>query len=268
MIIIGERVNATRRSIKEAIREHDENRIIEEIQKQDKAGSHYIDLNAGTGSGDPKQETADLNWLIDIALRTTEKKLSLDSSDPNVLQETMRYLDNRRPSLLNSVNGEVDRLMPLLELVGEYGCSVIALAMDDSGIPPQPADRLAVCERILTAANKAGVKEEQIFFDPLVLPMCSDVAQPQITYETLREIKKQFPKAKTTLGLSNVSHGLPQRRTVNQAFLLGALSNGLDSAICDPTIKEIRWGMTMGTLLAGKDRHCRGYSRRIRKGEI
>jgi 5-methyltetrahydrofolate--homocysteine methyltransferase len=120
----------------------------------------------------------------------------------------------------------------------------------------------------VAAASEAGVEEADLFFDPLVLPMCSDVQQPQITFETLRQIKTRFPKAKTTLGLSNVSHGLPQRRTVNQAFLLAALSNGLDSAICDPTNERIRWAITLGQMLAGKDRHCRSYSRRVRKGEI
>lgn len=268
MIIIGERINATRRTINEAIRNHDDRSIAHEIRIQDQAGAHYIDLNAGTGSGDPEQESADLNWLIDIALATTEKRLSLDSSDPSVLQRSMAYLDGRRPAMVNSVNGESDRLVPLLELAAASGSPVIALAMDDTGVPPEPAQRLEVCEKILSTASKLGVGEETIYFDPLLLPMSSDVTQPQITFTTLREIKTRFPKVKTTLGLSNVSHGLPQRRTVNHAFLLGALVNGLDSAICDPTIEGFLWAATMGELLAGRDRHCRTYARRIRKGEI
>jgi 5-methyltetrahydrofolate--homocysteine methyltransferase len=140
--------------------------------------------------------------------------------------------------------------------------------MDDTGIPPDAPARLAVCERIATAAAAAGVSEERIFFDPLVLPMCSDIGQAQITFATLRELKARFPAAKTTMGLSNVSHGLPKRLIVNQAFLLAALANGLDSAICDPTKERIQWAITLGELVAGKDRHCRRYARRVRKGEI
>ncbi len=268
MIIIGERVNATRKSIRAAIQAHDEEGIAEEIRKQDAAGATYIDLNAGTGSGDPEQEAADLNWLIDIALKTTEKDFSLDSSDPIVLERAADHLDGRRLALLNSVNGESDRLVPLLELAARRECPVIALAMDDTGIPPAMEQRLAVCEKIAETGAKLGVAEKRIFFDPLVLPMCSDIAQAQVTFATLRAIKERFPEAKTTLGLSNVSHGLPERAKVNHAFLLAALVHGLDSAICDPTREGMLWAMTLGELLAGKDRHCRRYARRVRKGEI
>lgn len=268
MIIIGERINATRKSIREAIGAHDRERIATEIRNQDEAGSHYIDLNAGTGSGDPEQEAADLNWLIDIALETTEKKVSLDSSDPAVLRRAVEHLDGRRPVLLNSVNGESDRLVPLMEVAAARDCSLIALSMDDTGIPPESAQRIAVCDRIAETASKIGVSEGNLFFDPLVLPMCSDITQAQITFATLREIKTRFPEAKTTLGLSNVSHGLPERARINHAFLLAALVNGLDSAICDPTREGMLEAMTLGELLAGKDRHCRRYARRVRKGEI
>lgn len=268
MIIIGERVNATRRSIREAIGAKDAELVATEIRNQDQAGAQYIDLNAGTGTGDREQETADLNWLIDIALQTTEKDLSLDSSYPAVLESGFQHLASRRPAVLNSVNGESDRLIPLLELAAARECPVIALAMDDKGIPETAEQRLAVCETIMSAANKLGIPEERLLFDPLVLPLCSDISQAQITFATLREIKARFPAAKTTLGLSNVSHGLPQRGMINQAFLLSALVSGLDSAICDPTNPRMQWAITLGELLAGKDKHCRRYARRVRKGEI
>lgn len=268
MIVIGERINATRKSIREAINAHDEERIATEIRNQDEAGAHYIDLNAGTGSGDPEQEAADLNWLIDIALRTTEKKLALDSSDPVVLRRAVEHVAGRRSVMLNSVNGESDRLVPLLEVAAPQDCTIIALAMDDTGIPPETGQRIAVCDAIAAAAAKLGVAEDRLFFDPLVLPMCSDITQAQVTFATLRELKVRFPTAMTTLGLSNVSHGLPERAKINHAFLMAALVNGLDSAICDPTRPGVLYSITLGELLAGKDRHCRRYARRVRKGEI
>ena len=188
MLIIGERVNATRRPIAEAIHGHEEAHITEEIRAQDEAGAHYIDLNAGAGSGDHQQETADLKWLVDLALRTTEKKLSLDSSDPVALQKAIEHVDGRRPVLLNSVNGEAERLDRVLAIAAEHGCPVIALAMDGGGIPTGVSRRVAVCESILAAATKAGVSEENIYFDPLAIPVCNDVTQPRMTLDTLREI--------------------------------------------------------------------------------
>lgn len=268
MIIIGERVNATRKVIKAAVQSHDEQPIIDEIRRQDEAGANFIDLNAGTGSGDREQEASDLAWLIDIALRTTEKDFTLDSSDPAVLERDFAHLDGRRPALLNSVNGESERLEPVMGLVAKLGCPVIALAMDDSGIPPTMNDRLGVCESIMKVADKHGVSEDRIYFDPLVLPLISDTESAQITFDTIREIKSRFPSAKTTLGLSNVSHGLPQRAMINQAFLLSAIISGLDSVICDPANERIKWAITLGELVAGRDKHCRRYARRVRKGEL
>jgi 5-methyltetrahydrofolate--homocysteine methyltransferase len=145
---------------------------------------------------------------------------------------------------------------------------VIALAMDDGGIATEVPRRMAVCELVLAAAEEAGVPREDIYFDPLALPVCNEAGQAQVTLGTLREIKASFPRAKTTLGLSNVSHGLPRRTLVNQAFLIAALANGLDSAICDPTDAGVRRAITLGELVAGSDKHGRRYTRRVRKGEI
>jgi 5-methyltetrahydrofolate corrinoid/iron sulfur protein methyltransferase len=268
VIIIGERVNATRKRIRAAVEERDEEHIRCEIQAQDQAGAQYIDLNAGTGSGDRDRESEDLSWLVDLALDCTEKKLSLDSSDPVVLRRAAEPLGERRPMLLNSVSGERERLEVLLPFAAESGCPVIALAMGDAGIPGSVTERLAVCESILAAAAEAGVPEENVYLDPLVLPLSSDVSQGLVTLGTLREMKARFPGARTTLGLTNVSHGLPSRTMVNQAFLIAALVHGLDSAICDPTDQGIRRSITLGELVAGRDRYCRRYTRQIRRQEL
>ncbi len=268
MKIIGERVNATRKPIAEAVARHDDQAIIEEIRNQSEAGAHYIDLNAGADSGDPDREAKDLCWLIDLALEHCDKKLAIDSSNPEVLRDALAHLDGRRPALLNSVNGEADRLVPLLELAAQRGCEVIALAMGASGVPRDVEQRMDVCAQIQGEASKLGIPDSSLFFDPLVLPLCNDVTGVTMAMATLREIKRRYPKSKTTLGMSNVSHGLPKRRLVNQAFAIAALVNGLDSAICDPLDTGLRQAIVLGTLLAGKDRHCRGYTRRVQKGEI
>ncbi len=268
MKIIGERVNATRPAIAEAVANHDDQVIIDEIRNQSEAGAHYIDLNAGADSGDSERESRDLCWLIDLALEHCDKKLTLDSSHTDVLQRGLEHLADRRPSMLNSVSGEPDRLRPLLELAAEHNCDVIALAMGTGGVPKGVEERMEVCRTIQSEAASLGISDDQLFFDPLVLPLCNDTSGVTMAMATLRQIKSVYPKAKTTLGLSNVSHGLPKRRLVNQAFAIAALVNGLDSAICDPIDPGVRKSIVLGTLLAGKDRHCRGYTRRVKKGEI
>jgi 5-methyltetrahydrofolate--homocysteine methyltransferase len=268
MILIGEKINASRKSIRRAIADRDAGGIERVIRAQDEAGADYIDLNAGTGSGDREQEARDLAWLVDVALGCTEKNLSLDSSDPAVLRHAADHLAGRRGWMLNSVNGERDHLDQLLPAAAEHAVPVIALAMDERGIPGEPSVRIAICERILEAATAAGLDAGQLFFDPLALPVSTDVTQGSVTLATLQSLKQRVGQAKTVLGLSNVSHGLPRRSLINQAFLIAALSHGLDSAICDPTDPAIRQARLLGDLLIGRDRHCRRFTRAVRNGTI
>lgn len=266
MILIGERINATRKSIREAIVQRDEERIRADIARQDAAGAHYIDLNAGTGKGDPDQETRDLCWLVDLALEQTEKPLALDSAAPSVIRAAAEHLAGRRPWMLNSVKCDDDILESGLSLAAQHKVPLIALVMDKDGIPPTPQRRIEVAAEIHKAAQAKGVGEEQLFFDPLAMPIAADISQTMITLQTLRLIKQRFPKAKTTVGLSNVSHGLTKRSEVNGAFLIAALSNGLDSAICDPSIRSVKRAVVLGELVTGSDRHCRRFARAVRSG--
>ncbi len=267
MIIIGERVNATRKLIRSAIGQKDTAAIKDEITMQDLAGAHYIDLNAGTGSGEIQQEKDDLCWLIDIALECTEKHLVLDAASSEILQHAAEHLDNRRPWMLNSINGELSsKTMEIIELASQYQVPLIALAMDKDGIPPEADKRIAICEEIMGELEKRGLPEKLVFFDPLVIPVSTDSKQALVTYQTIQRLSELFPQAKTTLGLSNVSHGLKKRALVNGAFLTTAVCFGLSSAICDPTQNNIQQSIIMGNLLAGKDKFCRKFSRAIRTG--
>ncbi len=266
MILIGERINATRKSIREAIVQRDKERICSDIARQDAAGAHYIDLNAGTGKGDPEQETKDLCWLVDLALEQTEKPVALDSAEPSVIRAAADHLAGRRPWLLNSIKCDEEILEAGLSLAAQHNVPVIALVMDKDGIPPTPERRIDVAAAIQKAAQAKGVADEQLFFDPLAMPIAADITQTMITLETLRLIKGQFPEAKTTVGLSNVSHGLTKRSEVNGAFLIAALSHGLDSAICDPSIRSVKKAVVLGELVIGSDRHCRRFARAARSG--
>ncbi len=266
MIVLGEKINATRKSIRNAIAAKDKEVIIQQIKGQDEAGAHYIDLNAGNPDGDIEKEAADMQWLIEIALDNTEKPLVLDSASAKVISQGAEFLAGRRGWMLNSVKNEASVLDTLLPIAVRFNAPVVALAMNGETIPETTDLRIENCCSIRNKCEELGLKEENIFFDPLVMPISSNYKFGQVVLETLRTIKSEFPQAKTTLGLSNVSFGLPHRQKINSAFLIAAIANGLDSAFCDPTRKEIMQAILLGPLVCGKDRFCRRFGRGARKG--
>lgn len=266
MIIIGERVNATRTAVRKAIGSRDADAICQEISRQEKHGAHYIDLNAGTGEGDTTREQDDIRWLIDVALEATEKKFSLDSADPEVLRAAAEHLGGRRDWMLNSVKNDAHILEPGLALAAEHGVPLIALVMDGESIPTESGKRIEIAQDLAAKAEAKGVGQEKLFFDPLVFPISADITQGMVTLETLHGIKAALPKAKTVMGLTNFSHGLTKRAEINRAFLSVSITHGLDAAICDPSRKSVRKGLILGQLIAGKDRHCRRFSRSVRQG--
>jgi len=136
--------------------------------------------------------------------------------------------------------------------------------MDHNGIPETAEKRLEVCKEIFKYAEESGAALDKILFDPLILPLSANHANAQISLDTIRLIKEKLPPAKTVIGTSNVSFGLNKRININQAFLLGAILYGVDYAICDPTKDAIKKAVTLGKLISGKDKYCRGYSRAIR----
>lgn len=268
MIIIGEKINASRKAIAKAILSHDRAAIQEQIEKQDEAGAHFIDLNAGTGTGDEKKEIEDMCWLIDIALESSQKKLSIDSANPVIIRKAAEHINNRRPWLVNSVKNDDHILGEVLPIAADWQASLIALGMDAGGVPDNKEGRTAACRDIFRKAEKAGISKEQIFFDPLVLPLSANINHGKIALDTLRSLKEEFPGIKTTMGVSNISYGLPKRPRINAVFMLAAICHGLDAAICDPTNARIQKAIILGKLIAGSDKHCRGYARAVRQGEF
>ena len=268
MIIIGEKINATRKSIAQAIHARNRTTIIKQIESQDQKGAHYIDLNAGTGTADENQEIEDICWLIDLALEATPKKISIDSANPLIIHKAVDYLDERRPFFINSVKHDKHILDSLLPVAAQHNAPVIALAMGSAGIPETAEERVLVCQRICEQAEKHGLRTENLFFDPLVMPLSSNHLHGKITLETLQSIKKSIPEAKTSMGISNVSFGLSKRVWVNEAFMVAAITHGLDAAICDPARASIRRSISLGRMIAGKDRFCRKYTRGVRRGDF
>ncbi len=266
MIVFGEKINATRKSIRNAIAEKNEEIIRKQINDQNEAGAHYIDLNAGNPDGDIEKEAEDMCWLIDIALDATDKPLILDSASVDVIRTGAQHLAGRREWILNSVKNVDSILNSLLPIAVEHKAPVVALLMDGESMPETKEDRIEHCRAIRQKALDMGVLEENLYFDALTMPLSSNHKYARIVIDTVQAIKQEFPKVKTTVGLSNLSYGLPHRQKINSAFLIAALACGLDSAFCDPTRKEIQQAVLLGPLIAGKDRFCRRFGRGSRKG--
>lgn len=264
MLVIGENINASNKSVAEAIA----NRNVEFLQglarAQVDAGADFIDVNSGMSSQDG---VATMEWLMELVQEATDRPLVIDSDNPDVIKAALHKYRGKKV-MINSVTAEHKRLVPIGSLVAERQASLVALAMGSKGIPNNVEERLAACELITTHLTKLGMKEEQIFFDPLVLPISVDSTQGLVTLKTIEQIKLRYPEAKTVMGLSNISYGLPQRNMVNRGFLLMAAYAGLDAAILNPLDAKMMGIIKVADMLIGKDLSCRRYIRAHRQGVL
>ncbi len=263
MIIIGEKINASLPGIKVIIEKRDEASLLELATSQAAAGASFIDVNVGTGVASREDEMLSMQWAIETIQAHVDTPLCIDSADPAVLEAGLS-VRNGKPSLVNSTKAEEKNLAQVLPLASQYESPLVGLAMDEAGIPKTVEKRLRACEKIANACQEYGVPLGYVYLDPLVLPVSTDVKQGLVTLNTLAEIKKQFPAAKTAMGLSNVSYGLPGRSRLNKAFLYMAIYAGLDAAIMDPLNEALTSAVKAAEALVGKDRYCRRYTKAFR----
>lgn len=261
MKIIGEKINGTRKAVAKAIAERDASFIQDLARKQAEAGAHWLDINAGTY---PESEAQDLTWLIHLVQDAVDLPLCLDSANPKALQAVMKEV--HQTPMINSISGETSRLEGVLPIVAEYGCDVIALCMDDAGIPATAGSRLDVARKIISLTREAGLPDEKIYLDPLVMTISTNTDAGRVTLQTIRLIREELPQAHISLGLSNVSFGLPVRALINRTFLVLALEAGMDTAIIDPNDRQLGAALRAAELLLGSDRHCLNYMRAFRAG--
>ncbi len=266
MLVIGENINASNRSIAEAIARRDEEFVANLARAQAAAGADFIDVNAGIGHGSRQEETAVMKWLVEVLQAATDKPLAIDSDSSDVIEAALSKY-RREELIINSVTAEPERLASVGSMVAERQAWVIALAMGAEGIPDNVEQRLDACEVIMTHLTRLGTEAEHIFFDPLVLPIAVDSRQALITLQTVEQIKSRYPAARTVMGLSNISYGLPKRKLVNRAFLLMAAYAGLDAVILDPIDAKAMSLVKVADMLMGND-PSRGYLRAHRKGII
>jgi 5-methyltetrahydrofolate--homocysteine methyltransferase len=267
MLVIGENINATNRGIAEAITKKDNNFIQELVKTQVEAGTDFIDVNAGTGHGTREEQIANMEWLVETVQEVTDTPLCIDSDESETIAAALKKYRGEKV-LINSISAEPDRLNSIAPLAAERGAWVIALAMGADGIPDNVDKRLEACDVVMAHVTKLGMSPEQVFFDPLVLPISVDPAQGLVTLEAIRQIKMRIPGVQTAMGLSNVSYGLPDRKLINKSFLVMAAAAGLDAAILDPLDAKIMSIIKVTDMLTGNDPYCKGFIRAHRKGKI
>ncbi|MCB0253095.1 MAG: dihydropteroate synthase [Anaerolineae bacterium] len=261
MKIIGEKINGTRKRVAQAIAERDAEYIRDLAIKQTEAGSTWLDVNAGTR---PDQEPDDLIWLIENIQAVVDTPLALDSANPKALNVAIQAV-NKTP-MINSISGEPDRLEQILPIVAEHGCEVIALSMDDKKIPETFEKRMEVIDLVLQHTRAAGVPDDKVYVDPLAMTIATMNQSAMIACDTIRAVHSKYPELHFTMGLSNISFGLPARKQVNRGFLILAMQAGLDCAILDPLDKELRAAIVTTELLLGQDKYCKGYLKASRAG--
>ena len=238
MLIIGENIHVIARAVSAAIRERDA-KVIQDLAKaQAEAGADYIDLNVGPMKKDPE---ANMQWLVSTVQEVTDLPLSIDTMNPVAMEAGLKACWKR--SLLNSASGKTDSKEQMLPLAKKYNCDVVISVMTDKGMPPDVDSKIESVMDTVTYANELGIPNEAIWVDPIILPV-STAGEGQrfavVCLEFIKILEDVLPEIKSTVGLSNVSNGVPNelRPLLNRTYLVMLDRNGLYSAISDPLDKE------------------------------
>jgi 5-methyltetrahydrofolate--homocysteine methyltransferase len=263
MIVIGEKINGTRKAVGQAIQTRDKETIQALARIQMDADCDFLDVNAGMP---PDREPEDMVWLVQTILSVCEIPLCLDSANPEALRAGLAGIN--APAMINSVSGEKSRIDGVLPLACEFGTSLILLPLDETGIPKTSDGRMAIAERLVGLAKAGGLSEDQLYLDPLATAISTGTDTAMVTFETIQKIRKAFPGAHVTIGLSNISFGMPLRSLINQSFLSMAILSGLDSAIMNPNDRQLKGTMLAAEMLINKDKYCQTFSRAYRSGKI
>jgi 5-methyltetrahydrofolate--homocysteine methyltransferase len=259
VIIIGECINPTRRKkLVSTLQERNFGYVLELAENQIKAGADVLDINVGFPGVD------DVKLLPETVLAIRDKfdiPLCLDSPNPKAIEAALKVAGGK--CLINSVNGEEKSMNALLHIAKEYGAAIIALTMDDNGITHDPEKRLAIAEKILERAVKAGIRQEDVIIDPLAMAVSADPLACLVTLETIRLVHQKLG-LNITQGSSNISFGLPNREVLNSAFMTLAILNGLTCPIANP--EKITAAVRATDLILGRDDYAVRYVENFQSG--
>lgn len=255
MFVIGELINGMYLKAGNAIKNRDESAIQKLAIEQVKAGADALDINCGPASKNPVE---DIKWLVRVIQEVTDKTLTLDSSKPTVIESGLSVIKN--PVIINSTTADEDKLKTLVPLAKKYNAKLIGLTISNKGIPQTKDQRMELAAMIVSACIEQGFNVENLYIDPIVLPV--NVAQAQMAdiLESIKEFKIiSEPSPKTIVGLSNVSQGTNNRSLINRTFLTMAVFSGLDAAILDPLDEALMDTAITAELILNKQIYCDSY---------
>lgn len=253
-VIIGERINPTgRKKVLAALQAGNFEQVAKDALSQVAAGAPVLDVNAGVPGAD---EPALLVEVMRTVMAATDVPLCIDTADPAALEAALQMYPGK--ALINSTNGEEKNMQNVLPLAKEYGAAVIGLCMDDNGIPPTAEDRLAVAAKIIERAAQQGIPVEDVVIDPLTLTLGADSYAAKVTLDATKLIVKEFG-VNITMGASNVSFGLPDRKFINASFIAMAVQAGLTCPITNPLVTEIITAVLGADLIMGRDEYAMNW---------
>ena len=263
MLIIGELINASRKTIAAHIEKQDVEAIQKVAKDQFDAGANYIDVNAGVFVG---KEPDYIKWLVTTVQEAVDAPCCIDSPDPQAIEAGLSV--HKGTPMINSISLEKERYDKLVPILAGTDHKVVALCMSDEGMPETVDDRMAVADKLVNGLLQNNVKMENIYVDPLVQPLSVNKDFGVEFLNSIEKIMTTFKGIHTTCGLSNISFGLPNRKFVNQLFMVMAISKGLDGAIVNPLDKRMMANIIAAEALAGKDDYCMKYLKAHRAGRF
>ena len=262
MLIVGELINTSRKIIMESVERRDAECIRKIARRQVEAGADYLDVNC---SDLLDNELEIMGWLIENLQAAVDIPLCIDTPDTEVMGLGLSLAQKQRP-MANSITGEEERCQAVLPLVVKYGAKVVALCMDDEGIPETAEDRLRVAQELVRKLTGAGVADDDIYFDLLLKPISTGDRAGLEVLDSIRLIRQKFPKVHLICGLSNVSYGLPNRKVLNRTFMIQTMTTGIDSYILDPLDKTLMGYLYASQALLAQDPFCMKYLNAHRQG--
>jgi 5-methyltetrahydrofolate--homocysteine methyltransferase len=263
MIIVGEKINASRPTITEAVAKRDAHYVVSLAKAQALAGATFIDVNAGTFL---EHETDYLCWLVETIQSAVDIPLCLGSANPKALSQALKR--HKGEPMINAISWEENRFHSFLPVVTSGPCHVVALCMAHKSLPATFEERVHIGSQLIDRLTAEGIPLEKIYVDPLVQPVAVNASMASASLRAIGALMKDFPGVKTICGLSNVSFGLPGRQFVNRSFLTLAMAYGLSAAILDPTDKQLRGTLLAVEMLLGKDAACDHFIAAYQNGRI
>jgi len=264
VLIIGERINTVKKNIALAVEKRDVEAIQKEAINQVKSGVDVLDINVGS----PLKEVENMRWAVKVIQEVVNIPLCIDSPNPETIKAGFDVCRDKKRAWANSITLQKKKIEGMLPLVKKYNCPLIALCIDDKGVPPTARERVEIAQRLIRVVGDFGISLDNLYIDCLIEPISVGEGKVQQTLATIKMMKNNFSQIKTVICLSGVSFGLPERRLINRTFLPLLIEAGVDAIFLDPLDEALMATLKAVNALLDKDESCLDYIRAYREGKL